>query len=159
MGYTSKYTGEEVDNLLGQVESGSVGSGSKPKALLEKKISSISKNAAFDIDIVLNRGFEVSANNRIILKAGKTYLIQCSIHSFEASATTGQFGFAVTVNPTGSMSKWAALYSSSISNKYSNSGFSAIPYQPQTDTEITFISDEWTSNVSNAFVSCIIEEF
>ena len=85
--YTSKYTGEQVDNLLGKVENGEAGGGSasKPRAFLYKKLSSIGSNTSFDMDIITNRGFEVSGDNRIVLKANTTYLI---FHAIVA-ATTG----------------------------------------------------------------------
>jgi hypothetical protein len=131
------------------------------KAFLQKKLEKVSKNTAFDMDIVKNHGFELS-NNRILLKANRGYIIRLGIENIkpatESLSVATQIGFAATCVEDES-NKYATLYSPNANTMWAASGERNIFLCPNEDTEVTFVTDNYTANVSYAWVKCIIEEF
>jgi microcystin-dependent protein len=125
------------------------------KAFLQKKLENISKNTAFDMDIVKNNGFELS-NNRILLKANNTYSIRYSVEVF---VNASEFGIATTLPIADDSEKWAILYAPSLSAQVGNAGERTIFVTPEQDTELTFITAPYGSSaVGYAWTRCIIEE-
>jgi hypothetical protein len=112
--------------------------------------------ANFDLPIKYNKGFEITENNRILLKAGKTYRLALDIHTFGGTSTSSapQFGFNTNdLNTIG-----VALYSARTSVHYGQSGHSLDLITIEKDCELTFHIDEWTAAIDYVHVSCEIEE-
>ena len=150
--YTSKYTGEQIDNLLGQVENGRT----KLKVFLSKRLENIKASTSFDMDIVANEGFDITENNKVLLNAGKTYQFDVQVMSTNgSSSSSSQIGVLTNIPDFPQV----ALYSSNMNNQYGVSGFMRGVVTITEDIELTFTTDSYTSNVGVARVACRIEEW
>ena len=159
MSYTSKYTGNEIDDLLDKIKSSDANASKTTLAFLKKSIEGIKANVSFDMDILANIGLDVSENNRIVLKAGKTYIVRYAVEYLGSSSSSNvQLGFATNFEAAEGEDKFTYLYSESLSSTWGNSGEKDIIVIPNEDTELTFITSQHTSStVGKAWVKCIVE--
>jgi hypothetical protein len=154
--YTSKFTGQEIDELLDKVKNEQPTGG---EVFLKKKIQSINGTVSFDMDILANNGFEVSGNNRVVLKAGKTYLIRYCIEYLGTNSTKAQLGVGTNFEGYDGEDKFTYLYSENFDTNWGNSGAKEIVVTPSEDTELTFVTSQYSSSISMAYVKCFVQEF
>ena len=135
------------------------------KALLNKKLTSSSPSMAFDMNIKYNNGFEVSENNRIVLKANKSYKIEMLV-TLASMTSASEFGFCCNFSNINDKADdiidYASVRSVDQGNHdfhWGNGGSCVVIATPTEDTELTFFIGEWVKiSTKRAEMQCYVEE-
>ena len=148
--YQSKYTGEEIDNKLDQVtkEYGCFAIETPTSTTTDTELTLTS----------INHNLSMSANNRIVLKANKAYLIKVGCRAVVFSGNTGLLALKLWKTDDTEITKLCNL--SPVTGS-SHMYFSSVDYIAKfdEDTEIKLVNNGWTNINSTSDLRLIITEF